>query len=38
MALYGQKIIHFSMDRGVAIICYGQVFSYIRESYQRLGE
>jgi TPP-dependent indolepyruvate ferredoxin oxidoreductase alpha subunit len=37
-ALNGQRIIHFSMDRGMGIISQGQDFSYIRESYQRLGE
>jgi exonuclease III len=34
----GQKIIHFSMDRRMGIISYGQVFSYTRESYQGLGD
>jgi hypothetical protein len=36
--LNGQRIIIFSMDRGMGIISYGQVFSYMRESYQQLGE
>jgi hypothetical protein len=34
----GQRIVHFSVDRGMGIISKGQVFPYIRESYQRLGE
>jgi exonuclease III len=33
----GQRIIRSSMERGMKIISYGQVFSYIRESYQKLG-
>jgi hypothetical protein len=28
----------FSVDRGMGIISYGQVSSYVRELYQRLGE
>jgi hypothetical protein len=28
----------FSVDRGVGIISYGQVSSYVRKLYQRLGE
>jgi hypothetical protein len=38
MALNGQRIIRFSVDMGMGIISQGQDFSYIRESYQRLGE
>jgi hypothetical protein len=30
--------IRFSMEQGMKIISWGQVFSYIRESYQQLGE
>jgi hypothetical protein len=33
-----QRIIRFSMDRGMKIISYRQVFSYIIESYQQLEE
>jgi hypothetical protein len=37
-ALNGQRIIHFSMEKGRRIISQGQIFSYIRESYQWLEE
>jgi hypothetical protein len=37
-ALKGQRIVRFSMKKGMKIISQGQVFSYIRESYQQLGE
>jgi hypothetical protein len=36
-ALIGQRIIHFSMEKEMKIINYGQAFLYIRESYQQLG-
>jgi hypothetical protein len=29
------KYIHFSMERGMKIMNYVQVFSYIKESYQQ---
>jgi hypothetical protein len=35
---HGQRIIHFSMEKEIKIISYGQVFSDIRESYQWLGK
>jgi hypothetical protein len=37
-ALNGQRIIHFSMDRGMGITSSGLVSSYVRESNQRLEE
>jgi hypothetical protein len=36
-ALKGQRIIRFTMEKGLKIINQGQVFSYIRESYHHLG-
>jgi hypothetical protein len=30
-----QTVIHFSMEMGMPIITYGQVFLYIRESDQK---
>jgi hypothetical protein len=38
VALNGQRIIDFSMEKGMGIISYRHIFSYIRESYQQLGE
>jgi exonuclease III len=32
----GERIIHFSMEKGMGSISQGPVFSYIRESYQRI--
>jgi hypothetical protein len=38
VAQNGQRIIHFSMKKGMEIISKGQMFSYTRESYQQLGQ
>jgi hypothetical protein len=38
VALNEQRIIFSSVERGMGIISKGQVCSYTRESYQRLGE
>jgi hypothetical protein len=38
VALNGQRIIHFSKEKGMKIISQGQVSSYRRESYQCLGQ
>jgi hypothetical protein len=38
VTLTGERIIHFSVEGGVKSIRQGQDLSYIRESYQWLGE
>ena len=35
-ALNMQTIRHFSVDKGIKIISWGQEFLYIKESYQQL--
>jgi hypothetical protein len=37
-AMNRQRIMHFSMEKGMKIVSYRQVFSHIRGSYQQLGQ